>query len=291
MYKFLSLFLVFLINTSVFANEIRPISADILKKLTENYPVSNLSHCADIEKGLVEISINFYGVDNKAHTDGLIIVHKSVAPRVLKIFNELLNLQFNVLGVYPFKGLAIENNAFTIEDDYNYSVSYACRSIVGSKHHSKHSFGMAIDLNPLFNPYVKTNANKTKTIVPKNGEFFVDKLTNKPNKADKIGVINPKVVKIFKQNGFTTWGGNWRNPIDSHHFEFGDALAELLVAMKDNDGEKMFELHVRYFNKTNKDIVKLMLTNFEVKSAKELIEIYKINHRKFLNKVRFITSM
>ncbi len=279
------IFFALLTFNQIFASTTKPISSNTLQKVRESSLLSNIPHCLEIEKNLVEISVSYYGVDNKVHTNGLIIVHKSVAKYVVKIFNDLQKANFNIFGIDPFKGFVIQNKEVIVDDDYNYTGSYSCRLMVGGSSPSRHSLGMAIDINPLFNPFLQVNIQTKviENIVPKNGIFYLNRDPVRPNKPDRFGVITKDIVNIFAQNGFTTWGGYWDFPLDYHHFELSSNLAQLLLAMKDNDGEKMFEVHVRYYNKKHTEIVLALMEHFELKEVKDLIEIYKQNPSNFFN--------
>ena len=82
---------------------------------------------------------------------------------------------------------------------------------------SKHGQGLAIDINTLYNPYVRKNSNGTWTIEPKEGRpyaFNRDKRKDIPYKIDR----NDLVYKLFIEAGFT-WGGAWRRSKDYQHFE------------------------------------------------------------------------
>ena len=74
---------------------------------------------------------------------------------------------------------------------------------------SKHALGLAIDINPLVNPYIKAGIT-----LPSNAHSYVDRTQ------DVIGMIktNDDVVKIFKKHGWT-WGGDWEAIKDYQHFE------------------------------------------------------------------------
>ena len=78
---------------------------------------------------------------------------------------------------------------------------------------SKHGLGMAVDINPLYNPYVKTVSGRLN-IEPANGSPYVDRTGEFPCKIDE----NDLCYKAFTSRGFS-WGGSWRNSKDYQHFE------------------------------------------------------------------------
>lgn len=69
--------------------------------------------------------------------------------------------------------------------------------------------GCAIDINPLYNPYV----TKTST-TPVNGAKYADRSIENKHKIDK----NDALYKIFIKHGWS-WGGNWSSSKDYQHFE------------------------------------------------------------------------
>ena len=97
-----------------------------------------------------------------------------------------------------------------MEDNNTSCFNY--RKILNTDKYSKHSYGLAVDINPLYNPYLVKENDQVK-IYPKNSISFVHRNKNFNYKIDK----NDLCYKLFIQNGFI-WGGNWKNP-DYQHFE------------------------------------------------------------------------
>lgn len=77
--------------------------------------------------------------------------------------------------------------------------------IKGTKIKSYHSYGLAIDINPLQNPQIKR------------GKVFPDNAFYNPTKPGTI-TKDSKIVKEFLKRGWS-WGGNWRSSKDYQHFE------------------------------------------------------------------------
>jgi hypothetical protein len=75
-----------------------------------------------------------------------------------------------------------------------------------------HSYGLAIDINPVQNPYLSIGENGIVKVHPSAGVEFLNRSNIRP------GMLEP-VIHIFEKYGFTVWGGKWNNPIDYHHFE------------------------------------------------------------------------
>ncbi len=196
--------------------------------------------------------VTFAYVDFKdiKHEDGQVTVMDAVAPRVQKIFDELLARRFPIAKAKRIE--FYEANDKASMNDNNTS-AYNARAIIGqSSGHSLHAYGLAIDINPLQNPF-SYSARKQRKQMPGLAEAVVDS---------------------FERNGFTIWGGNWRAPIDWQHFQTSRGLAQLLVTMTPEDAKTFFELHA--------DHPKLM-TELPASNAGILIEAYRQDAQKFVN--------
>ena len=86
--------------------------------------------------------------------------------------------------------------------------------IAGSKKLSKHAQGLAIDINPLYNPCVRRKKDGTLKVEPATGKPYVDR-----SKSFKYKITtNDLCYRLFLQHGFR-WGGSWRTLKDYQHFE------------------------------------------------------------------------
>ena len=88
------------------------------------------------------------------------------------------------------------------------------RPSAGSKKLSKHSRGLAIDINPLYNPCVRRLANGSTSVQP----ATAGKYTNRSKKQRYMIDKNDLCYRLFVKHGFT-WGGSWRSLKDYQHFE------------------------------------------------------------------------
>jgi len=137
---------------------------------------------------------------------GEIVVNEAIADDVLEIFRELYDAE------YPI-GLMVLIDNFEANDtasmNANNTSGFNHRFIAGTTTLSNHSRGMAIDLNPVQNPWVSGN-----NVEPQIGAPYADRSDIRP------GMITDDdlAFQLFKQHGFT-WGGDWRTPKDYQHFE------------------------------------------------------------------------
>ena len=79
---------------------------------------------------------------------------------------------------------------------------------------SKHGYGLAVDINPLYNPYVKKVEGRTN-VEPAAGKPYADRSRSFEYKIDHDDLA----YKLFTAQGFE-WGGDWNDRKDFQHFEW-----------------------------------------------------------------------
>jgi len=143
---------------------------------------------------------------NRQRRTGHMIVAASIAEEVLDIFREIYE------GGFPIERIRLIDY-YAATDYYsmadNNSVAFNFRYIAGTTRLSRHAWGMAIDINPVQNPYIRG-----ETIWPAAGADYLNRDDVRP------GMIVPGdvVYNAFTSRGWR-WGGHWNVPIDYHHFE------------------------------------------------------------------------
>ncbi len=142
--------------------------------------------------------------------EGELVVNKAIADDVLAIFEELYQAD------YPIEKVELVD-AYNADDEesmsHNNSSAFNFRFISHTTKISKHGLGMAVDINTLYNPYVKTVDGKL-SIEPANATAYVDRSKDFPYKIDHDDLC----YKLFTKYGFT-WGGDWTHSKDYQHFE------------------------------------------------------------------------
>lgn len=142
---------------------------------------------------------------------GEMICHKDIAASLLDIFRRLYEAH------YPIERMLLidDYDADDIQSmNHNNTTCFNFRHIAGSKKLSNHSLGKAVDLNPLYNPYVKRRADGTVKVSPESGRKYADRKKSFGYKIDH----NDLAFRLFKQHGFR-WGGDYRSLKDYQHFE------------------------------------------------------------------------
>lgn len=194
---------------SNFKASITPITPNIKSAMLQGN--SYRSGCPVPFSSLRYIRLSYIGFDNKEHM-GDLIVNKSVTNDVVQIFKELYNVR------YPIRKMELVSNYngddfASIEADN--TSAFNCRVVAGTNRWSKHSFGKAIDINPLENPYV---ANNGHTAHIKSLRYL--RRVHRGNSANQRALIlkSDFIVKLFQKYGWR-WGGSWRCCKDYQHFD------------------------------------------------------------------------
>lgn len=139
---------------------------------------------------------------------GQLIVAAEVAEDVLDIFAQLQADGFpiqSMILVHLFEG----DDDLSMEA--NNTSAFNCRMTASGKRLSEHSYGRAIDINPVQNPYV----TKSRVLPPLGADY-----DEKAERAvDHKGLIRKgdAVVKAFADKGWK-WGGDWKSLKDYQHF-------------------------------------------------------------------------
>ena len=182
-----------------FASSISEIDASLADRMRTSWrpgcpvPLSDLRY----------LTVTYRGFEGGDHV-GELVVAASVAPAVVEVFRRL-----HAVG-YPLASVRLVDD-FGGSDDQSMaadnSSAFNCRPVTGGTGFSQHSFGTAIDLNPVQNPYLSGTL-----VLPEQGRAFLARTAGP-------GVILPgdAVVSAFAGIGWS-WGGAWTNPVDYMHF-------------------------------------------------------------------------
>ena len=137
---------------------------------------------------------------------GELVCNKAIAHDLLCIFRALFSRE------YPINSIRLVDD-FDASDEAsmraNNTSCFNYRTVAGTKILSKHAFGMAVDINPLENPFVKGSQ-----VQPETAAEYVDRSRDFPHKIDE----NDFCKEVFESFGFQ-WGGHWHHAKDYQHFE------------------------------------------------------------------------
>jgi hypothetical protein len=159
---------------------------------------------------------------------------------VAKIFDELRRLKFPIQrarSVHEYHG-----DDFASMDANNTS-AFNDRPIANSTTPSLHSYGAAIDLNPVQNPCLRCDG---PPVQPPAGRSFIKRVPEGSEAGVNTGLAEG-VTDIFALNGFVRWGGDWTKPTDYQHFEIPRPFVQRLVQLRTALAKAEFEKRlVRY---------------------------------------------
>lgn len=143
--------------------------------------------------------------------EGELICNRAIAQDLAEIFYELYLNEYQLERVRlidEYDG----DDLLSMEDNNTSCFNY--RVVEGSTSLSKHAFGLAIDINPLYNPYITYEKDGTEQVAPASALAYADRALGFPYKIDESDLC----YKLFKEHGFT-WGGNWNSCKDYQHFQ------------------------------------------------------------------------
>ena len=143
---------------------------------------------------------------------GEIVCNKAIANDLVDIFKKLYASNYKVERI-------ILIDEYDADDERSMAANntscFNFRVVSGTTKLSKHAQGLAIDINPLYNPYVHLNNGKVE---PANGKPYATNRTSGRNIPVPFINTNDLCYRLFIQHGFR-WGGAWRTVKDYQHFE------------------------------------------------------------------------
>ncbi|HEX5797667.1 MAG TPA: M15 family metallopeptidase [Candidatus Saccharimonadales bacterium] len=163
---------------------------EVIKAKGQNAP-------KEIADQLILIEVPFINFEGKSKT-GKLVVNKDLAGEIKEIFRQAKSLDFPIEKMNPFGD---KDRATTT----NNTSSFNYRPISGTEKMSEHSYGRAIDINPLLNPYYGR-----KGVSPKGASYD----RTKPGTL----TADSKIVQLFEARGWE-WLGRQKEYPDYMHFE------------------------------------------------------------------------
>lgn len=136
---------------------------------------------------------------------GELIVASEHAQALVGVFAALFEASFPIRRMKPVHHYGGSDDASMADDNTS---AFNCRAVAGGSSYSQHSFGHAIDINTIENPYVRG-----QKVLPPAGADFLDRLDLRPG----MVVADGPVVAAFSAIGWK-WGGSWRSLKDYQHF-------------------------------------------------------------------------
>lgn len=174
--------------------------ADVAKTYRAGCPVGR--------SRLQTVAMNYYGRDGLMHR-GVLVIRTDLVPEVKRAFGKALAAR------YPIAKMKNPNDYGGNDPKQmkaNNTSGFNCRKVVGNPYaQSPHSYGIAIDLNTVQNPY-RDNHGKWW---PSNGKSYIDR---SPLRKGMLGKSSPLTKQLRSDHFF--WGGLWSPGRDYQHFEY-----------------------------------------------------------------------
>lgn len=184
-----------------------PLSEEIKGRITGiSYPADSQVPYEDLRY----VKVLHYNFDGMI-TEGELICNKAIAQDMVEIFYELYLAQYQIAKMVLIDNYQADDN-LSMEDNNTSAFNY--RLVSGTTRLSKHAYGLAIDINPMQNPFVDTNADGSLYSSPAGSEIYADRTQSFDHKIEESDLC----YQLFTEHGFI-WGGSWNSYQDYQHFQ------------------------------------------------------------------------
>jgi len=153
---------------------------------------------------LALLDLPHWGFDGEVHR-GEMVVAAASADDVLAAFRDMFDERFPIEKIRLVDEYGADDD-LSMED--NNTSAFNCRRVTGGTSYSQHSYGNAIDINPVQNPYVRGT-----TVLPPEGRDYLDRTDVRQGM-----IVDPgPALDAFREIGWG-WGGEWDTLKDYQHF-------------------------------------------------------------------------
>lgn len=155
---------------------------------------------------LRRLRLTYWGFDGRAHMGMLVVNARAVSP-LTRVFSRLYAERFPIRRMRPIDAYGGSDERSLAADN---TAAFNCRYAVaaGPKRWSVHAYGLAIDVNPVENPYLEGGR-----VHPRAGRAYLDRSRYRAGMAVRGGLL----VNAFASVGWR-WGGRWAGSPDYQHF-------------------------------------------------------------------------
>jgi hypothetical protein len=151
---------------------------------------------------MIILDVEYYNFDEKL-CKGQLVINRAVKQDLVDAFELIKKIKFPIEKVIPIVEYGWSDDR-SMEDNNTSAFNY--RFVANTTRLSNHSWGRAIDFNPVQNPAVYKDGSKA----PKNSDYNT--------KAKGTLTEDHELVKFFKERGWR-WGGDWTSLKDYQHFD------------------------------------------------------------------------
>jgi len=151
---------------------------------------------------MILIDVEYYNFDEKL-CKGQLVINKAIKQDIVEAFELIKKIKFPIEKVVPIVEYNWSDDR-SMEDNNTSAFNY--RFVANTTRLSNHSWGRAIDFNPVQNPAVY----KDGSMAPKNASYNI--------KTKGTLTEDHELVVFFKSRGWR-WGGDWTSLKDYQHFD------------------------------------------------------------------------
>ncbi len=190
-------------TTTEFFAQSYPLSEEILSRMVVTWQ----SDSPVPVKELRYLTVSYYDFQGQVK-QGELVVHALAVDDLISIFKKLFEVRFPIHSMKFVDEFGSDDASMSAN---NTSAFYA-RHVTRTGRWSNHAYGLAIDINPLLNPYIRG-----EYFCPQEGERYLDRTLNGSGMITKDSYI----YTLFKEHGWL-WGGECfldRGIEDLHHFQ------------------------------------------------------------------------
>jgi hypothetical protein len=183
-----------------------PFAHSVSRVTAAQLPHSWHRGCPVAPAQLRRLRVSYWGFDRRAHTGALVVNARAVVP-LARVFARLYAVRFPIRRMRQIDAYGGRDERSLAADN---TAAFNCRYAVatGPKRWSSHAYGLAIDVNPVENPYVLNGR-----VHPRAGRTYLDRSHVRRGMAVRGGVL----VNAFASVGWA-WGGRWASSPDYQHF-------------------------------------------------------------------------
>lgn len=179
--------------------EITPVPVEVLERSSWR------EECPVPAEDLAYVVMPFWGFDMRAHT-GEMITSAAHAEDLASVFEQMYERRFPIeeMRVTTWEEVRGDHTG-----DLNVTISFECRMVTGGfDRWSQHAHGLAVDINPFHNPWVRDGY-----VFPELASAYRDRTWLRPGMVE----TQRQMIADFQGIGWD-WGGTWTDLDDWMHF-------------------------------------------------------------------------
>jgi D-alanyl-D-alanine carboxypeptidase len=191
---------------AVLALQPPPFAYSVARVTAADLPHSWHRGCPVAPSQLRRLRVTYWGFDRQAHTGALVVNARAVRP-LTRVFSRLYAKRFPIRRMRPIDAYGGNDERSLAADN---TAAFNCRYAIaaGPKRWSAHAYGLAIDVNPVENPYLLNGR-----VHPRAGRAYLNRSRVRRGMAVRGGLL----VSTFASVGWQ-WGGRWTGSPDYQHF-------------------------------------------------------------------------